>query len=62
MSREALHNLVDIVDEKQIDIIYHILLKFVPEDMPQEDEIRIIEEAKKEIDSGSIYSHEEVWT
>ena len=41
MSRETLHSLVDIVDEKEIDTVYRILLKFVEEDEAAVDEYAI---------------------
>ena len=62
MSRETLHSLVDIVDEKEIDTVYRILLKFVEEDVAAPDEVEAIREAKQDITSGDLYTHEEVWS
>ena len=62
MSRETLHSLVDIVDEKEIDTVYRILLKFVEEDVAVPDEVEAIREAKQDIASGDLYTHEEVWS
>ena len=62
MSRETLHSLVDIVDEKEIDTVYRILLKFVEEDVAAPDEVEAIREAKQDIESGDLYTHEEVWS
>ncbi len=62
MSRETLHSLVDIVDEKEIDTVYRILLKFVEEDVAAPDEVEAIREAKQDIASGDLYTHEEVWS
>ena len=39
MGRDTLHNLVEIVDEKEIETVYRILLKFVAEDAPLPDEV-----------------------
>ncbi len=61
MSRETLHGLVEIVDEKEIDTVCRILLKFVEEDGATPDEIEAIREARQEIERGELYSHEEVW-
>ncbi len=61
MSRETLHGLVEIVDEKEIDTVCRILLKFVEEDAATPDEVEAIREARKEIEKGELYSHEEVW-
>ena len=62
MSRETLHSLVDIVDEKEIDTVYRILLTFVEEDVAAPDEVEAIREAKQDIASGDLYTHEEVWS
>lgn len=61
MSRDTLRGLVEIVDEKEIDTVCRILLKFVEEDVALPDEVEAIQEAKKEIERGELYSHEEVW-
>lgn len=62
MSRETLHSLVDIVDEKEIDTVYRILLKFVEEDVAAPDEVEAIRQAKQDIANGELYTHEEVWS
>ena len=62
MSRETLHSLVDIVDEKEIDTVYRILLKFVEDDVATPDEVEAIREAKQDIANGDLYTHEEVWS
>jgi len=61
MSRDTLHSLVDIVDEKEIETVYRILLKFVEEDVAAPDEVEAIRQARQEIANKELYSHEEVW-
>lgn len=61
MSRQELHTLIDIVDEKELDLIHMLLLKFVPTDTPLPDEIEAIKQGEKELKSGDVYTHEEVW-
>lgn len=61
MSRDTLRGLVEIVDEKEIDTVCRILLKFVEEDEATPDEVEAIREARQEIERGEIFSHEEVW-
>lgn len=61
MSREMLHNLVEIVDEKEIETVCRILLKFVEEDTAAPDEVEAIREARQEIERGELFSHEAVW-
>lgn len=62
MSRkEALHGLIDSIDEKEFDTVFKVLLKFVKEDAPLPDEVEAIESARREILDGELYSHEDVW-
>lgn len=61
MSRDTLHNLVEIVDEREIETVYRILLKFVAEDVAAPDEVAAIREARQDIANGDLYTHEEVW-
>lgn len=37
MAKEMLHTLIDMVPESDSDLLYHILLKFIPSDVPTED-------------------------
>lgn len=46
MSRETIKCLVDMIPEKDIDTIYKVLIRFVPEDEPTPDEIQAIAEAR----------------
>ena len=48
ITRNELHDLIDIVDNNELSLIYSLLLKFVPEVMPEADEIESIEAAKRE--------------
>lgn len=61
MSRDTLRGLVEIVDEKEIDTVCRILLKFVEEDTALPDEVEAIREARREIERGELFSHEDVW-
>lgn len=61
MSRDTLRGLVEIVDEKEIDTVCRILLKFVEEDSALPDEVEAIREARQEIERGELFSHEDVW-
>ena len=61
MSRQELHTLIDTVDEKEIDFLYTLLLKFIPSDMPLADEIEVIKNGEEDYKKGNIFSHDEVW-
>lgn len=58
MSREALKTLVDMIPDEDIETIYRVLVRFVPEDEPMEDEIEAIERAKA--DTSPTISHNEI--
>ena len=61
MSRQELHSLIDTVDEKEIDLLYALILKFIPSDNPLPDEIEAIMQGEEDYKNGDIFSHEEVW-
>ena len=46
MSREGIKDLVDMIPDKDIDTIYKVLTRFIPEDTPLPDELKAIREAK----------------
>ena len=58
MSRETIKNLIDMIDEKDIDTIYKVILKFIPEVSPDPDEIEAIAEAKA--DRSATILHEDM--
>ncbi len=55
MSREEIKYLVDMIPEKDIETIYKVLVRFVPEDDPEPDEIEAIKEAR--LDTTPTVSH-----
>lgn len=46
MSRQELHSLIDTVNEKEIDLLYALVLKFIPSDNPLPDEIEAIRQGE----------------
>ncbi|MDO5398865.1 MAG: hypothetical protein Q4G33_13145 [bacterium] len=54
MGKAVLHNLIDLLNESDTDVIYKILIKFIPETEPLPDEIKAIERAEKEIANGDV--------
>lgn len=44
MSKESVKNLIDMIPDKDIDTIYKVLIRFIPEVEPFEDEIEAIKE------------------
>ncbi len=58
MSRETIKNLVDMIPEKDIETIYRVLVRFVPEDEPTPDEMQAILEAKA--DTSATIPHDAI--
>ena len=58
MSRETIKYLVDMIPEQDIETIYRVLIRFVPEDKPTPDELQAIVEAKA--DNSPTIPHEAI--
>lgn len=58
MSKEAIKKLVDMIPEKDVDTIYKVLVRFIPEDEPLPDELEAIAEAKA--DTSETYCMEAI--
>lgn len=58
MSRETLKTLIELVPQKDIETIYNIIIKFIPEVPPELDEIEAIAEAKA--DTSKTIPHDEI--
>ena len=58
MSKDLLNNIIDLIPDEDIDTIYKVVVKFIPEDKPTPDEIKAIEEAKE--DSGELIDHNNI--
>lgn len=46
MSKEMIKSLIDLVPDADIETIYRVVIKFIPEDKPEPDELEAIAEAK----------------
>ncbi len=49
MSKEALKNIIDLIPDEDIETIYKVVVKFIPEDKPESDELEAIREAKADM-------------
>ena len=47
MSRETLKNLIELVPESDIDVLYKVIIKFIPEVEPEPDELAALLEGDK---------------
>ena len=53
-------SLIDMIDDNDIDIIFRVLIRFVPEADALLDEIKAIETANRSIAVEGTISHEEI--
>ena len=53
-TRQTLHNLVDSVNVDEINLIYQILMKFIPEVTPEQDEIEVTRDYEKKKADGTL--------
>lgn len=60
INREQLHSLIDIVDESEINVLYHLLSKFIPEEAPTADEKKAILEGREARIHGNVIRHEDI--
>lgn len=54
MGKAVLHSLIDMLNEADTDTIYRVLVKFVPETEPEEDEKESLKCAETDIANGDV--------
>lgn len=60
MSKETLKNLIELVPENDIDVLYQVIIKFIPEVEPEPDEIAAIMEGRKDREENGTVPHEAI--
>lgn len=60
MTKEMLKGLIELVSEEDIETLYNVVVKFIPENVPLPDEIEAIERADKSIAKNGTVSHDAV--
>lgn len=60
MSKEMLKSLIELVPDEDIETIYKVVVKFIPEDKPLPDEIDAIERANKSIAENGTVPHDAI--
>lgn len=58
MSKEMIKGLIDLIPDKDIDTIYKVIVKFIPEEPAEPDELEAIAEAKA--DTSPTVKHEDI--
>ena len=60
MSKEMLKGMIELVPDEDIETIYNVIVKFIPEDAPLPDEIEAIERANSSIADNGTIPHEAI--
>jgi len=58
MSKETLKNIIDLLPDEDVDVIYRVVVKFIPEDTPTKEELEAIAEARA--DNSPTISHNDI--
>lgn len=58
MSKEILKNLIELVPEKDIEVLYQVIIKFIPETEASQDEIEALTDGRKDREENGTISHE----
>ena len=60
MSKEMLKNLIELVPEEDVEVLYKVIIKFIPETVPEPDEIEAILEGRKDRAKNGTISHDAI--
>ena len=60
MTKEMLKNLIELVPEKDIDTLYRVIVKFVPEVIPEPEELEVIRTGRKDREMNGKIPHEAI--
>ena len=60
MSKEMLKNLIELVPEEDVEVLYKVIIKFIPETVPEPDEIEAILEGRKDRAENGTVPHDAI--
>lgn len=60
MSKEMLKNLIELVPEKDIDTLYRVIVKFVPEVVPEPGELEALKAGREDRAINGTIPHEAI--
>lgn len=60
MSKEVLKNLIELIPDEDIETIYRVIIKFVPEVEPEEDELQALLDGRKDRLANGTISHDAI--
>lgn len=60
MSKEMLKNLIELVPDEDVDVLYKVIIKFIPETIPEPDEIEAILDGRIDRAKNGIVPHDAI--
>ena len=60
MNREMVKGLIDLIDDSDMDTIFKVLVRFIPEEAPIPDEIEATKRADQSISEHGTIPHEAI--
>lgn len=60
MSKEMLKGLIELVPDEDVETLYKVVVKFIPEVEPEPDEIAAIMEGRKDREENGTVPHEAI--
>ena len=60
ITRQQLHLLVDSVEEKGLETLFNVMIRFIPEDLPLPDELESHAIAAEQYRRGDYVRHEDI--
>ncbi len=60
MSKEMLKGMIELVPDEDIETIYKVIVKFIPEDAPLPDEIQALEDGRRDRAENGTIPHDAI--
>lgn len=60
MSKEMLKSLIELVPDEDVETLYKVVIKFIPEVKPEPDEIAAIMEGREDREKNGTVSHDAI--
>ncbi|MFG6393959.1 MAG: hypothetical protein K1W24_07235 [Lachnospiraceae bacterium] len=60
MSKEMLKGLIELVPDEDVETLYKVVIKFIPEVEPEPDEVAAIMEGRKDREENGTIPHEAI--
>ena len=60
MSKEMLKNLIELVPEEDVELLYRVIIKFIPEVVPEQGEIEAILGGRKDRAKNGTIPHDAI--